>query len=82
MVRWESVIVATFGTVGGIGIGLFVGWGLVRALNASEGFGSFVVPAGQLVVIVVLGAAVGIIAGLRPAWRAARLDVLDAVSAD
>ena len=82
MVRWESVIVATFGTVGGIGVGLFVGWGLVRALNASEGFGSFVVPTGQLLVIVVLGAAVGIIAGLRPAWRAARLDVLDAVSAD
>jgi putative ABC transport system permease protein len=82
MVRWESVIVATFGTVGGVGIGLFVGWGLVRALTASEGFGTYVVPVGQLVVILALGAAVGILAGLRPAWRAARLDVLDAVSAD
>jgi putative ABC transport system permease protein len=82
MVRWESVIVAAFGTVGGVGVGLFLGWGLMRALTASEGFGKFVVPTGQLVVILALGAAVGIVAGLRPAWRASRLDVLDAVSAD
>ena len=39
-VRWESVIVAVFGTVGGIGLGTFLGWGLVRALSAQEGFGT------------------------------------------
>jgi putative ABC transport system permease protein len=82
MVRWESVVVATFGAVEGLGLGLFLGWGLVRALNASEGFGTFSLPVGTLVTVLVLGALIGVIAGLRPAWRASRLDVLAAVSAN
>jgi putative ABC transport system permease protein len=80
MVRWESVIVATFGAVGGLGLGLFLGWGLVRSLNAAEGFGTLAVPVGSLVGVLVVGAAVGVLAGLRPAWRASRLDVLTAVA--
>ena len=39
-VRWESVIVAIFGTLGGIGLGTFLGWGLIQALAAQEGFGT------------------------------------------
>ena len=30
MVRWESVVVASFGTVGGIVVGGFLGWALVK----------------------------------------------------
>jgi putative ABC transport system permease protein len=82
MVRWESVVVATFGAIGGVGLGVFLGWGLVRALNASEGFGSLQVPVGSLAAVLVIGALVGVLAGLRPAWRASKLDVLDAVAAD
>jgi putative ABC transport system permease protein len=82
MVRWESVIVSTFGSIGGMGLGLFLAWGLVRALNAAEGFGTFVVPVGSLAVVLLVGATVGVLAGLRPAWRASRLDVLAAVAAD
>ncbi|CAA9232177.1 MAG: hypothetical protein AVDCRST_MAG50-1238 [uncultured Acidimicrobiales bacterium] len=82
MVRWESVIVSTFGAVGGIAIGVFLGWGMVRALAAAEGFGTFRLPAGSLVVVLLLGSGVGVVAGLRPAWRAARMDVLAAVTAD
>jgi len=82
MVRWESVIVATFGSIGGMGLGLFLAWGLVRALNAAEGFGTFAVPVGSLAVVLLVGATVGVVAGLRPAWRASRLDVLAAVAAD
>lgn len=82
MVRWESVIVATFGSIGGLGLGLFLAWGLVRALDAAEGFGTFVVPVGSLAGVLIVGAAVGVLAGLRPAWRASRLDVLAAVAAD
>ncbi len=80
MVRWESVIVAVFGTVGGIALGTFLGWGLVRALAVQEGFGSLAVPPGQLLVVVAIGALAGVAAGLRPARRAARLDVLDALA--
>jgi putative ABC transport system permease protein len=80
MVRWESVLVATFGTVGGVGLGVFLGWGLIRAFAAQEGFGSFTAPIGQLVGVLVVGAAVGVIAGLRPARRAAKLPVLEALA--
>jgi putative ABC transport system permease protein len=80
-VRWESVIVAVFGTLGGIALGTFLGWGLVRALSVQEGFGTFAAPVNQLAVIVVLAAAAGVVAALRPARRAARLDILDAIAA-
>ena len=80
MVRWESVIVATFGAVGGLGLGTFLGWGLVRALNAAEGFGTFALPVGSMLTVLLVGAVVGVLAGLRPAWRASRLDVLAAVA--
>ncbi len=81
MVRWESVIVAVFGTIGGIALGTFLGWGLVRALAVQEGFGTLAIPSSQLLVVVAIGALAGIMAGLRPARRAARLDVLDALAA-
>ena len=36
-VRWESVIVAVFGTIGGLGLGTFLGWGLMRAIAGAGG---------------------------------------------
>jgi putative ABC transport system permease protein len=82
MIRWESVIIAVFGTVGGLGVGLFLGWALVEA--ASQGTGdmiapSFTAPVGQLAVLLVVGAIAGVLAGLRPARRAAKLPVLQAI---
>jgi putative ABC transport system permease protein len=81
-VRWESVIVAIFGTVGGITVGTFLGWGLMRAINSQEGFGVFAIPVTPLAVILALAALAGVIAAVRPARRAARLDILDAVATD
>ena len=80
-VRWESVIIALFGTTLGLGIGLFFGWALVTAL-ADEGFSAFVVPADELVVIAVIAAVAGVAAAVLPARRASRLDVLAAIAAD
>ncbi|MGV9269415.1 ABC transporter permease [Kitasatospora sp. NPDC003701] len=81
MVRWESVLVAAFGTVGGLGLGAFLGWALVRASD-SAGTGSFAIPPGQLAIVLVAGLAAGAVAGLRPAGRAARLDVLRAIATE
>jgi putative ABC transport system permease protein len=81
-VRWESVIVAVFGTVGGLAVGTFLGWGLMRAINSQEEFGVFAVPVPQLAVILALAAVAGVVAAVRPARRAARLDILDAVATD
>ncbi|HYV60951.1 MAG TPA: ABC transporter permease, partial [Acidimicrobiia bacterium] len=85
MIRWESVIIAVFGTIGGLGLGLFLGWALVQAASAGTGdmiAPTFSAPAGQLAVLLVVGAIAGVLAGLRPARRAAKLPVLQAVSAE
>jgi putative ABC transport system permease protein len=81
MVRGEAVVVALFGTVGGLGLGLFLGWALVSAL-ASEGFGAFAVPAVPLAVVLAVGALAGMLAAIRPARRAARMDVLAAIATE
>ena len=81
-VRWESVIVAVFGTIGGIGLGVFLGWGLMRALVAQEGFGAFAAPIDSLAVVLVLAALAGVVAAWRPSRRAGRLDILSAIATD
>jgi putative ABC transport system permease protein len=81
MVRGETVTMAQFGTVGGLGLGLFLGWALVRAL-AGEGFTSFAIPAAPLAVVLTMGALVGVVAAVRPARRAARMDVLSAIATE
>jgi putative ABC transport system permease protein len=81
-VRWESVIVALFGTVGGIALGSVLGWGLVRALKAQEGFGTFALPLAPLAVVLGLAAIAGVAAAIRPARRAAKSDILAAITAD
>ena len=80
-VRWESVVIAVMGTVLGLVIGAFFGWALVASLR-SEGFTDLTIPVGQLVVVVVLAAGAGVLAAVPPARRAARLDVLAAISSE
>ncbi|MGQ0615940.1 MAG: ABC transporter permease [Acidimicrobiia bacterium] len=79
-IRWESVIIALFGTLGGVFIGLFFSWALVQAAS-SEGV-QYTLPFGGLIGLVVAGAVAGILAAVRPARRAARLDILQAIQAD
>ncbi len=80
--RWESVIVAVFGTIGGLGLGTFLGWGLMRALPPRRASASFALPVVPLAVILGLAAVAGVVAALRPARRAARLDILAAIATD
>jgi putative ABC transport system permease protein len=80
-VCWESVLIAVLGACTGVAIGLFFGWALVQGL-ADRGASVFSVPTGQLVSVVVLAAASGVAAALYPAWRAGRLDVLQAIATE
>ncbi|MFI1760970.1 ABC transporter permease [Streptomyces sp. NPDC020800] len=83
MVRWESVLVAAFGTAGGLGLGAFLGWVLVRASDgASDTAFAFALPFARLAVVALVGLAAGALAGVRPARRAARLDVLRAIGTE
>jgi len=78
-VRWQAVLVALFGTALGLAIGTFFGWEIVRAL-ADQGFTTFTVPVAQLAVVTLIAAVAGVAASILPARRAARLDVLDAIT--
>lgn len=80
-VRWESVIIALLGTLLGLVIGLFFGWAVVEALK-DEGISKFSPPGGQLVIVVIVGGLAGVLAAIFPARRAAKLDVLRAVSTE
>ena len=44
MVRWEAVIVAVFGTLSGIAVGVFLGWALFRLANVAGSFDTFAFP--------------------------------------
>ena len=81
VIRWEAVITALLGTGLGLGIGLFFGWSVVRALS-SQGITQLAVPGGQLVLVVVLAGLAGVAAAILPARRAARLDILAAIATD
>ena len=81
MIRWEAVIIAVLGAVLGLAIGVFFGWTIVRAL-ASQGINEFTLPAGQLVLFVVAAGLAGILAAVLPGRRAARIDVLRAITTE
>lgn len=81
MIRGESVLIALVGSVMGTAVGLLWGWAFTRAL-ADQGLSRFSVPAWFLVAFVAFAAVVGVVAAVAPSWRAARLDVLDAIAAE
>jgi putative ABC transport system permease protein len=80
-VRLESVAIAVLGAVLGIVLGLVFGVALQSAI-ADEGLEVLSVPGVSLVVFVALSAIVGVLAAVWPARRAARLDILRAITTE
>ena len=79
-VRWESVLIALFGTGTGLLVGTVFAVALLLAI-ADDGLGAVHVPVAQMAVMSLLAALCGVAAAVFPARRAARLDVLGAISA-
>jgi putative ABC transport system permease protein len=79
-VRWEAMIIALFGTLLGLGIGLFFGWSIVSALG-DQGIDTLVIPVPTLVIVTTIAALAGVVASVMPARRAAKLDILGAIAA-
>lgn len=80
-VRWESVLIALFGTGLGLLIGTFLTYAAIHSLPAS--FSRLTIPAESLVTVAAIAAGAGLAgigAALMPARRAARIDILKAVA--
>ncbi len=81
MVRWESVIITTVGTVVGVALGTMFGWLGVRVLR-EEGLSAFSIPVAQIAVAVIAMLVAGVFASVVPARRASHVDVLHAVTTE
>ena len=78
MVLLEAVITALLGALLGAGLG-FV---LAAAVGATlDGF-ALSIPIGQIALLIVLTGALGVVAAIRPARRAARVEVLEAIAGE
>jgi putative ABC transport system permease protein len=75
--RLESLIVSSFGTLLGLVTGGLLGY--VLFATGSDG-ATLSLPLAQLAIVAVLGALAGLLAAVRPARRAARVPVLDAIA--
>jgi putative ABC transport system permease protein len=80
MVRAESVITALIGAVLGLVLGVVFAVVVSRPL-ADEGF-VLTFPIGTLIGLAVLAAIAGVLAAIPPARRAAKVDVLRAVTTE
>ena len=81
MITIESMIMAVFGTILGMVLGVALGSALVLSL-ADFGFNGVTIPWVWLIVYTVLAAIAGVLAAIWPAYRASRLDILQAIAAD
>ncbi|MFL4904698.1 ABC transporter permease [Streptomyces sp. MMS24-I2-30] len=81
MIRMESVVIALFGALLGLGLGM--GWGATaQKLLALEGLGVLDIPWPTIIGVFVGSAFVGLFAALVPAFRAGRMNVLNAIATE
>lgn len=81
MIRLESVVIALFGALVGLGLGL--GWGTTgQQVLASQGLGVLQIPWSTIITVFIGSAVVGLLAALLPAFRAGRMNVLNAIATD
>ncbi|GGO95848.1 ABC transporter permease [Wenjunlia tyrosinilytica] len=81
MVRLESVVISLFGAALGIGLGIFLAWSSGHLLRSSFPQYSMTVPWDRIGLFVLIAIVVGVLAAVWPARRAARLNTLEAISA-
>jgi putative ABC transport system permease protein len=81
MIRLESIVIAVFGALLGIAIGVSFGAAIQNGL-VGEGLNVLAIPVGTLAIYVLVGGLIGVLAALWPAWRAGRMDVLKAIATE
>ena len=81
MIRWEAAVVTLYGALIGIALGLGFGVAIAAAIPA-DFIDVITVPSGQLLFYLALSLLFGLLAALFPAFRAGRMNVLEAISAE
>ncbi|HZA59734.1 MAG TPA: ABC transporter permease, partial [Solirubrobacterales bacterium] len=76
----ESLVIALIGAVMGIAIGSGLGWALLKGLSFGIPGVTYQPPVGTMIGVAVAAVILGLIAAILPARRAARLDVVEALS--
>ena len=79
MIRWEAAAVALYGAVVGVVLGGMFGIATAVAIP-DDIIDTVSIPAAQLVFFLVISVLFGLIAALFPAFRASRMNVLDAIA--
>ncbi|MFB6243531.1 MAG: ABC transporter permease [Halobaculum sp.] len=70
----EAVLLGGLGAVVGVPLGLAVGWGAAQYAEVA-----FTLPFDWIAFSVAMGVTTGVVAGLYPAWRAAKVDPIEAL---
>ena len=81
MITVESISTAVFGAVLGTILGLVLGITVQYGVR-SQGLEVLSIPWLSLVIVLFAAGVAGMVAAILPAWRAVRLDVLRAITAD
>ncbi|MFJ4186567.1 ABC transporter permease [Kitasatospora sp. NPDC089509] len=82
MVRLESLLIALFGGLVGVGLGILSAWAVIRTMAGDLKGLSTVVPPLQIAGFLLAAAVIGLLAALWPAHRAAKLDILGAIKSE
>ena len=80
-VRWESVLTSVYGAVVGVVMGLVLGYVVIAALR-DQGLTKYSVPVATIAAILLIAFVVGVVAAVVPAWRATKLDILQAIATE
>jgi putative ABC transport system permease protein len=81
MVRTEALVISTFGALEGLVLGSLLGWAIVVSMR-SQGVSHLVFPVQQLLIVTIIAALAGLLAAISPSRRAARLNILRAVTTE
>jgi putative ABC transport system permease protein len=76
----EGLLLALVGSLLGVVCGVVVGYVLVRGIERTIPALGYVFPAGTVVGVVIAATALGVVAAVLPARRAARMDVVEALA--